>query len=834
MKTHGLLLLLLGLAAAAGCASGADMSGAGGGSGSGKQDASSSRSGGSTGAGGMSGGGGMVVNVDASVRADGSVPISLSPDAITFNWDTLSCNGCQAGGTGGTTVTSSGGATGRGGSGSGGSVSSSGGAGPGGSAGAGRGGATSAGSGGFVSTGGASSMGGRSSSGGTTGAGGSTSIGGATGAGGSGMDAGMPPRDASSTDIPPAAVDGAASTDAYTMRDTVGVPDLASDQRGPDTVPRCVTQIRSLIPMTDDLSRILVAGKGRQVVLRAEVLVGGSGASVWTWQGSWQGADGSKGQVSALPGAKDPAAAAFYVENAGTYTFTVSDGVGCAATLTVPATAGCSGCDDTVIIRSVPPPGVNIPVQTGAWTFTGAAPFYLEFMLSDGWPVSIAPRIGSNLVQAYVRINTTEGELAADGVADPRAAFAAVLREMNGPALQSYDVLVVPLDGESGSSIAATAPQLFPSLAPRNMIDFPIGGGVSVVGATRLSGAVVADARVILTNQNPAASANGNPLIFSSVGRSHADGNFVLYAQPGQYWVSVSPPAGSGLAEASTRDPITLLGDANLSFEWASISMAPLVINVTDASGTLVDGARVRLTSAETTTVGTLTVIGAGGTATQSAAGNVRTETTTAGGTARFPSLPAGATYHVLIAPPALGPWAATTVTTVDVPAGGATRTVQLLRQGSIAGKLEPGAGVTAPADWSQVNLVAYDRSADGPEAPQTVGANPDGTFTFGVSPGRPYVVMVVPGTGTGLARTFVGPGLLQASEFVLTQRVPRTRLCTGRVTDRKNVGLEGTALQVYCGQDWPGCVDPTMPLAETTAGFDGAYQLALPDPATR
>lgn len=807
MRSRALFHALLAATAATGCSSAASMGG-------------ESRSDASGGWGGASGAGGMVVNIDAAgVKSDGSTPISLSGDAPTFNWDTLGCNGCQSGGADGGTAAGSGGTSGTG-------------TGAGGSAAGGVGGAIS-GSGGRSGLGGMLGSGGMT---GTTGTGGRTSVGGSTGGGGR-ADAGIPTGDASVSDVPPAAVDGGGAPDTVGARDTFARADTAGDLRGPDTAPRCVTQIRSVIPMTDDLSRVLVAGKGKQVVLRAEILVGGSGMSEWTWQGSWQG-DGGSGPVSKTLRPEDPAAAAFPIANPGTYTFTASDGRGCAATLTVPVAGPCTGCDQTVIIRSVPPPDVLIPVQIGAWTFTGAAPFLLDFQLHSGKEVSISPRVGSSLIQAYVRINTTAGELVADGLADPKVAFGAVLRTMDGATRLNYDVLVVPLDGPSGDSIAATAPQLYPNVAPDNMIDFPLGGGVTVTGKTTGlpsdggPATPVSDARVMLTNRNPTANDSGADLIFSSVGRADAQGNFELRAQPGQYWISVSPPAGSGMAEAVSPQPITLSGNANVSFQWNLIGMAPLVLDVRNANNEVVSGAHVRLTSAETTTVGTLTV---GGSA-QQAIGNVRTEAITDdnNGRATFASVPAGATYNVLIAPPALGPHAATTLTTISVPAGGLSQQVNLVPQRAIVGKLEPGEGVAAPSTWSLVSLVAYDRSADSPEPPQTIVANADGGFAIGVSPGRPYAVMVVPDPSTGLARTFVGPGLLQATAFELTQRVPGARSCSGRVSSESNLGLDGTALQVFCEASWPGCTDPTIPLAETTAGFDGAYQLSLPDPSKR
>jgi hypothetical protein len=104
----------------------------------------------------------------------------------------------------------------------------------------------------------------------------------------------------------------------------------------------------------------------------------------------------------------------------------------------------------------------------------------------------------------------------------------------------------------------------------------------------------------------------------------------------------------------------------------------------------------------------------------------------------------------------------------------------------------------------------------------------------MGVSPGRSYVVLVVPDASSGLARTFFGPGPIQASEFALTQNVQAAMAWSSTVMDGSQNGLAGTAMQAFCIVGWPYCVDPTIPLAETTSGDGGAFQFALPDPATR
>jgi len=190
-----------------------------------------------------------------------------------------------------------------------------------------------------------------------------------------------------------------------------------------------------------------------------------------------------------------------------------------------------------------------------------------------------------------------------DGLSDPRAGFGALLLAMdNNRNLLSYDVLVVPIDGTNGGTVAATAPQLIRSLQPDQMIPsaFVLSGGVAVTGnGLQASGqGVVADARVILTNRDPKAPAQPSDLIFSSVGRTDAQGNCLLHAQPGQYWVSISPPADKGLPEALAPTPITLAGKATISFQWDPITMTTLSLNVNvvsnGASKAADDGTSVR------------------------------------------------------------------------------------------------------------------------------------------------------------------------------------------------------------------------------------------------
>jgi len=634
--------------------------------------------------------------------------------------------------------------------------------------------------------------------------------------------------------------------------DTLG-PDIRPADGPPDLLPTCKAEIDAVVPTKDWLGR-LVAGPYVQVVLRATVLSGGEGgAPNWTWQGTCNGLP--------LPpaglGQQDTAEVAFPIANAGDYQFTATDvnhvcnQPNAVKVRAYPLSAN-DPFDSYVWVRAAPPPSSSIPVQEGSIWLHSTPPFAdIPVVLFNGATVSVQPSVGGNDVVSYVRINniknaTSNGqaappvaELVAEGMADQNSPFNTPLIAVDSSGNNlHYDVLVVPLDGTGGGSIAATAPQLFPSLTTVDINNklFNIAGGLTVTGAILSAGGkAVADARVVLTNQDPMAAVQPH-LIFSSVGSSDDQGNYQLHVQPGSYWLSVSPPSGAGLSQAQAPTAIPLNTDATLGFEWDLPTTASVNLTVIDSGGAALSGASVRLTSAEQSRVGTLTISpSSDGVTTQVAAGNVQVQgTTSSSGVATFSSLPANSAYDLLLMPATLGPQAATTTLTLRVGAGTTNQTVQLWPQAQIDGRLV-GDDKGAP-DWTQVVVVAYDKSADSPEAPRGVTANSDGSFSLGVSPWRPYVIQAVPPAGSGWARTFVGPGPLQASEFTVTQKVQRSMSWSAvvRVQGGTGTGLVDTPLQVLCDASWPYCLDPTIPLAETTSGDGGSFQLDLPDPATR
>lgn len=750
---------------------------------------------------------------DASSEPVGS---NLTADAVTFNWDTLGCPGCSGGG----------GAGGSGGPNSGGTSA----AGTGGSS---RGGT----SGGSVPNPDASAAGGSAAGGAMTGsggrvagAGGSAGGGGMSGNGGAKSDAGAWVLDAgvasdgprSDTTVPFGAD---AAPDASGADALVGGPDV----RPSDVIVACQARIVPVVPALDRIDR-LVAGENTRVVLRAVADVGGPGAgATWTWQATWEGAPLAVAQT----GVAEPDTAAFAIPSSGKYVFSARSG-NCYAELPGFAVAPtvCTVCDKSVILRAAPPVTSDVPTQSG-----GISLDQTSVILSGGVAVTVAPSLSNKLVKSYVRVNDTNGSLIADGLADTDVGgFGTRLRLLDSNRIViKYDVLVVPLNGEDGATIAATAPQLYRSKEPASLKSpLPLTGGFTVTGtALDADGQPVADARVTLTNQDPASAKQRADLVFSSVGRSNAQGRYTLYVQPGTYWASFAPPLDSGLTEVRSDSVVTVTGDSTLSFQWSAAATAPLSLRVVDAIGSPVPDVSVRVTSSsQSSNVGKLsgTLISS-----QQARGNVQVqENTDATGAVLFPKLPANADYALLLMPATPGPFTATTATTARVEAAGTSKVISLSAQATISGKLVARNASSLPIDFTTVAIVGYDRSADAPEAARAVAVNADGTFAFGVTPKRPYVLVAVPAVGSGYARSFVGPGPLQGSEFVISQNLLASMSWRAKVVDDNQNGMVDTALQAYCDPSWPNCVDPAVPLAETMSDVGGAFQLELADPASR
>jgi hypothetical protein len=246
-------------------------------------------------------------------------------------------------------------------------------------------------------------------------------------------------------------------------------------------------------------------------------------------------------------------------------------------------------------------------------------------------------------------------------------------------------------------------------------------------------------------------------------------------------------------------------------------------------------GAKVTLFTAQARKVGTISLQPPDAPGfTVDAYGSVRSEgATSSTGSVTFDRLPSNTSYQAVIRPDPVGPFATTTTTTVDVLSTATTKAVVARAAAQIRGVLIP-AATTLALDLSRVTIAAYDKSADATDAPQVANADASGNFSLSVAPDRPYVLLAIPPLDSPYARTFVGLGPLTATEFSLSQTLPLSMDWRAQVLDEAQDGVSNTALQVFCGATWPTCVDPTIPLAETTSEADGTFRLPLPDPTSR
>jgi hypothetical protein len=696
--------------------------------------------------------------------------------------------------------------------------------------GAGTGGSGAGGAGG---TGGAGGVPGRPDGGtadapptGPGGAGGGA--GGRGGAGGGPLDAGGGVRD------------GALASDASAMPP---FPDAASDSipgpfpdgppdGGPPATPDaaqprpCAVELRAI--SASSLTR-LVAGPTSMAVVRAELLnVPDPGNLRWTWMVTHLGT-GSPLGVTADPG--DPAVVSFRVERAGQYQIsasTTAGGMQCGSGPVAAAAEDPRALRRLLLVRAIPPTSARLPVQHKVLEVAGGTPVVLEMRLEQGSDVTIDPRDQGtrDSIVSYVRVADLATPLVLEGYADQRAGFGAFL----APA--EYQVVVIPTGADgAGVTAARHAPFILERATPQSIRAFPfqLTPGVPVRGRmTDARGGVVVDARVLLRGAGLA----------STVGRSGNDGSYQVLARTGSYGLTIAAPHGSGLPEVqmpgggSVGPSIAIAEGAAapaIDFEWDRLPDAELAVQVEDVQGRALPQARVRV-QAQLPRVGVLTVTPPGGApAPLAAPGEMRLDGETGGdGMARFGRVPLGS-YQVLIAPSASAAGAVTT-TTVAVAGGGAvTRTVRLARMARITGTLS-GAG-----PLGGVRLVASDVGMDLSTTAVVAETGEDGSFNLPVSPRRRYLVLAHPPAGSRFARTFVGDGPLEASEFPIRQVLPARISFSGRVvSDLHRNGIPDTVIKVFCYPAAVDCPDPTVALAEGVSGGDGTFELALPDPSTR
>jgi hypothetical protein len=628
------------------------------------------------------------------------------------------------------------------------------------------------------------------------------------------FDAGGAPDAGSAADAvadrPPGAADAAGAPS-----DAAGGADAA---RPPDAPPRCSVEVRALSAAS--LTR-LVSGPMATAVVRAE-LSGASAPGPLLW--SWEVTDVDSGErltVNADP--RDPAVVEFAVRRAGQYLIRAETTVGTLACASGPVYALArdpAAQRKLFLVRAIPPSSARAPVQHQVLEVAGGVPVVAELRLAAGTSVTINPREQSGLdtIVAYVRVSDRATPLVLEGYADANAPFGALL------AASSYDVLVVPAGPDRSGLGARHAPVFLERLDPADIqaSPFRLAPGVAVRGRAASAGGAIQDARVVLRG-------SGIP---STVGRSGADGEFEVLARSGTYGLVIAPPRESGLPEGQLPPALTL-GEGTpgprVDFTWHAVNGVNAALAVQDAAGRPLARARVRA-EAPLAEVGIATITPAGGApVAQPAPGTMRLDLVTdAGGVARLGSVPR-ASYAVIVAPANSAEGAITAATVSFTDAG--TRTVQLSPRSRLTGRLSGPSG----ASLGGVRITATDVGTDLAVPAEVAETAADGSFTLSVSARRKYLLVAQPPPGSPYARSFVGAGPVEASEFPLRQTLPVRISFSGRVvSDVQRSGIAETVIKVFCFPGAADCPDATVPLAEAVTGPDGTFELALPDPSSR
>lgn len=507
----------------------------------------------------------------------------------------------------------------------------------------------------------------------------------------------------------------------------------------------------------------------------------------------------------------DPSQVQFEVPRDGlydVYATVTNTGVPCAqGFLRIKVEPPCSAC---VRFRINPPAadGVVVPVQEVP-SFDVASRSILD--LEPGLPVTVEVQDDQgNFLPSYVRLGGV-GSLVVEGntARGPLNTFWLTNRP--------YELLVIPAPGR------AIAPQVFTRQDQGGV--FALDLGTFVTG-----NAVDGDGKGLLGTKVLLRAGN-RP---SSIGTADSKGDFNLTARPGVLSAVIVPPVASGLPQANLGANAGIILDTNqrhLSIEWARVSRSALSLTVSSTTGVPVEGARVRVESAdEIQGVAKVNVyLGDAPQQELTASGSVRLDAVTnAVGVAAFPAVPTG-TYRVIAAPPTGSTAGVLTTTTLTKTAAAQSVPISFVAAVTLTGTLAPATPATVVAG---ARVYARD-TGTGLVADDSV-ATTDGTgkFSLRVAPFRTYSVVAEQVRGA-FARTVLGPPVPVGGDAVQTLATTRIRPAKPYALQVAGAGtLAGIVVQAFCVASSTSCLDPDLPLAETLTAPDGSFTLLLPDPA--
>jgi hypothetical protein len=580
-------------------------------------------------------------------------------------------------------------------------------------------------------------------------------------------------------------------------------------------VPRpCAVALR---PIGAASLQRLLAGTGAVSVIRAELAGDEPGsARSWSWSVFYQGAP-----AVFTRGTREQGVIRLSTERPGSYFIqatTFLDGSSCSGSDTAEASNPLATVESNLFRTLVLPPegSTEWAPFTQPLAMTASAAVDTPIPLSAGIQVAISPvdPIRNRTIPSYVRISSGSRLLRLDGF----AGTAPFTTRLIAGAL--YEVLVVPAAADGSGVGAPQAPLYQDGLEVTQLADptrFRLDPGVPVRGRIVRAGSGQANTRVVLRGA----------LLASTVASTASDGSFEVLVRPGVDTFVASPPADSGLPEVVMPVPASLwsISSPRIDLDWRFLATERVTVAIRAADGAPVAGSRVRV-KANLAAVADAKVTDSVEHAWSPVAGVMRDERTSgADGTAVFPLLPRG-DYTVTVVPAEGRPEGITTTHLVVSAGGPAVQPIVLAARVPLAGKL------TGDGDLANIAVVATDVGSDVLVAPIEARSASDGSFTLSVSPGRRYLLLAHPPAQSAFARTQIGVGPVEATEFGLTHKMRPRIAWTGRVHSAQapTTGIAGAVIKAYCYPGTIECADPTVPLAEAVSGSDGSFSTWLPD----
>jgi len=561
----------------------------------------------------------------------------------------------------------------------------------------------------------------------------------------------------------------------------------------------------------------LLAGTGAVSIVRAELVGDQDGAArSWSWSVSAPG-----GPASLTRGTREQGVIRFSTERPGLYLIqatTVLDGSPCTGSQLGEASNPLATVESNYFRTLVlPPEGTREWAPfTQPLAMSASAAVDTPIPLSAGVQVAIHPvdPVRGRTVPSYVRISSGSRLLKLDGF----AGTAPFLSRLTGGAL--YEVLVVPAAADGSGVGAPYAPLYQDGLEVAQLADgtrFRLDPGVPVRGRIMRAGSGQDRTRVVLRGA----------LLASTVASTASDGSFEVLVRPGVDTFVASPLARTGLPEVVMPVPASLSSapGARIDLVWRALATERVTLAIRAADGAPVAGSRVRL-KANLAAVADAKVTDSVESPWSPVAGVMRDEQISgADGTVVFPPLPHG-DYTVTVVP-AQGRAEAITTTNLVVKANApAVQPIVLAARVPLSGQL------TGQGDLSNIAVIATDVGSDVLVAPIEGATARDGSFILSVSPGRRYLLLAQPPAQSPFARTQLGVGPVEATEFALTHKMRARIAWTGRVhsAESPTTGIPGALIKAYCYPGTIECADPTVPLAEAVSGPDGSFSTWLPD----